>query len=265
MRKKAKRYKNKPTSSKRTKKKMIKTFLFLFSIIFIVLIILSGIKIYDWIKDNINSTKILDEISDKVVIDNTKNNNDIDKYTVNFEELIKKNSDTIGWLKINETQIEYSVVKAKDNNYYLTHDFDKNDNSAGWVFADYRNKIDGTDKNIVIYGHNRRDGSMFGSLKKALIDDWHNNEENRKIMFFTKSEKSIYEVFSIYKVEKEDYYIQTSFSTNTAYKNFLNTIKNRSIKDFNVDITSDDQILTLSTCDNNNKYRIVVHAKKTTN
>lgn len=102
---------------------------------------------------------------------------------------------------------------------------------------------------------------MFGTLRNILDNNWYTNEDNKKIIFFTENEKSIYEVFSIYKVEKEDYYITTSF-TNNSYLDFLNTIKKRSITDFNTEVTENDQILTLSTCDNNNKYRVVLHAKK---
>ena len=63
---------------------------------------------------------------------------------------------------------EYPVVKGTNNSFYLNHCFDKSNNSAGWIFADYRNKFDNTDKNIVIYGHNMRDGSMFGSMLNGM-------------------------------------------------------------------------------------------------
>ena len=63
---------------------------------------------------------------------------------------------------------EYPVVKGSNNSFYLNHCFDKSYNSAGWIFADYRNKFDNTDKNIVIYGHNMRDGSMFGSMLNGM-------------------------------------------------------------------------------------------------
>ena len=74
-----------------------------------------------------------------------------------------------------------------------------------------------------------------------------------------------YEIFSIYQIEKEDYYIQTGFSTDADFQEFLNTIKKRSVKDLGVEVTSNDRILTLSTCGNNNNYRVVIHAKKVEN
>lgn len=127
--------------------------------------------------------------------------------------------------------------------------------------ADYKNKVDGTDKNLVIYGHNMRDDSMFGSLKNILNDDWHNEEENKYVTFITENDNSIYEVFSVYQVAEEDYYITTDFKDN-EFNDFIKTIKSRSKFDFDVDINENDNILTLSTCANNNKYRVVLHAKK---
>lgn len=127
---------------------------------------------------------------------------------------------------------------------------------------DYKNKCDNTDKNIVIYGHNRRDGGMFGTLKNILTDEWQNNKDNFVIPFITENEKSEYQVFSIYRIEKEEYYITTNFNTDKEYISFLDEIKSRSIKHFGIDVTSDDNILTLSTCANDNNYRVVLHAKK---
>lgn len=203
-----------------------------------------------------NKTKIIQE-NLKDITKLQKSNNEI-----NFEELKSKNSDTVFYLKVNNTNISYPVVKYSDNNYYLNHSFDKSKNSAGWLFADYKNKLDGTDKNIVVYGYNRRDGSMFGTLKNILNKEWYDNTDNMDIVYMDIRGKHIYKVFSIYKIENEDYYITTQFNNDSEYKKFLTTIKSRSIKDFNVEISETDSILTLSTCANNNKYRVVLHAKR---
>lgn len=246
-------------TKKKAKRKII--LLRIMQIVFIMVLIISILKLYKWYKENNENKEILMDISSEVIVDDNKQSNDIDRYEINFQSLKEKNNDTTAWIKVNNTNIEYPVVKTTDNSYYLKHSFDKNDNTAGWIFADYRNTFDTTDKNMVIYGHNRKDGSMFGTLKNVLNAEWYENEENRNIIFITENEKSIYKVFSIYKIENEDYYIQTDFS-NEKYSEFLNTIKNRSIKNFNEEITDEDKILTLSTCDNDNKYRVVVHAKK---
>lgn len=234
----------------------------IYVILFFVLIY-SGIKIFKWHEDKINNNKIVEQIKSTVMVEENENKNkNKEEYIVDFNKLKEQNNETIAWLKVNNTNVEYPVVKADNNSFYLNHSFDKSKNSAGWIFADYRNKFDNTDKNIIIYGHNMRDNSMFGSLKNILNSDWYDNEENVNITLYTESEKCIYKVFSVYKIESEDYYIKTEFSNDSEFEKFIKTLKKRSIKDFNIDVSQDDNILTLSTCANNNKYRIVLHAKK---
>lgn len=238
-------------------KKLILTIIFL---IFIVIMLISGIMIFKWAKENKESNEIIDEVKNTISIDDNIDN--VEKYNVNFEKLKQTNSDTIAWIKVNGTNIEYPVVKTTNNDFYMTHTFDKKNNSAGWVFMDYENKFDGTDNNLVIYAHNRRDGSMFGTLKNILTEEWQSNIDNFKIPFITETEKSEYQVFSVYTIESEDYYITTNFETDNKFEKFIDTIKSRSIKDFDVNISTEDHILTLSTCANNNKYRVVLHAVK---
>lgn len=231
-------------------------------IIYIVLfsaLIYSGTEIYKWYVDRTNNNEISEQIKDVIKITDYENN-DGRNYIVDFSKLKEQNNDTIAWLKVNNTNIEYPVVKSRDNSFYLDHSFDKSKNSAGWIYADYRNKFDGTDRNIIIYGHNRRDGSMFGSMKNILKPDWYNNDENKNIILNTEKGNYTYKVFSVYQIESEDYYIKTEFNNDDEYEQFINTLKNRSIKEFNTDVSKNDSILTLSTCANNNRYRVVLHA-----
>lgn len=214
--------------NKKYKKAILNLILY---IILLSILIYPGIKIFKWYKDKTNNNKIAEQIKSTVIVE-------------------EENGD------------EYPVVKGTNNSFYLNHCFDKSNNSAGWIFADYRNKFDNTDKNIVIYGHNIRDGSMFGSMLNILNAKWYENEENTNITLYTENEKCMYKVFSIYKIENEDYYIKTEFKNDNEFEDFIKTLKKRSIKDFNVDVSKDDNILTLSTCANNNKYRVVLHAKK---
>lgn len=253
----------------RKKNKKYKEVIFNLIVYMILLFILiySGIKIYKWYKDKTSNKEIVEQIKETVAVEdenkdkNEDKNEDKEEYTIDFNKLKEQNKETVAWIKVNNTNIEYPVVKANNNNFYLNHSFDKSENLAGWIFADYRNKFDNTDKNIIIYGHNMRDGSMFGSLKNILNSDWYENEENTNITLYTENEKCIYKVFSIYKIESEDYYIKTEFSNDNEFEQFVNTIKNRSIKKFDIDVSKEDNILTLSTCANNNRYRIVLHAK----
>lgn len=239
-------------------KKKGKIFIFIIQIILIAVIIFSGIKIIEWIKSNKKNKDIMSEIKENVVINNEMDSNN-EEYKIDFAKLKQKNSDAIAWIKVNGTDIDFPVVKGTDNSYYLTHNFDKEKNKAGWIFADYRNKFDGTDKNIIIYGHNMKNGSMFASLKDVIKEEWYNNENNKYIALITENENCKYQVFSVYQIETEEYYLQTNISN---FKEFVEKIKDRSKKDFNVDIKETDSILTLSTCADNTKYRVVLHAVK---
>lgn len=139
---------------------------------------------------------------------------------MNFEKLKQENSDTVAWLKVENTNIEIPVVQAKDNSYYLTHNFNKKYNVAGWVFADYKNKFDETDKNIVVYGHNMRDDSMFGSLKNVINEEWYDNKDNQYITFITENEYQTYQIFSIYQTEKKI----ITYKQNLVMMNFQNLL-----------------------------------------
>lgn len=234
----------------------------IYLILFLILIC-SGFKLYFWYKDKKNNDETTEQLKNNVKLEKIKkDNSNNEKYIVDFKKLKSENSDVVAYIKVNNTNIEYPIVKTSNNNFYLNHSFDKSKNSRGWIFADYKNKFDNTDKNIVIYGHNMRDESMFGSLKNILNEEWYNNAENKNITFLTEKENYIYKVFSIYKIESEDYYIKTNFKNDEDYEKFLNTIKSRSIKNFDINLNINDKIITLSTCANNNKYRIVLHAKK---
>lgn len=162
--KKGNRYKENTKKKVKTNKKLIPNIILIF---FIILFVFSGFKIIMWFLNNKENKKIAEEISQAITI-NEENVEEKEKYKVDFQALKDKNSDTVGFLKVNGTNIEYTVVKGTNNSYYLKHNFNKESNSAGWIFADYKNKVDGTDKNLVIYGHNMRDDSMFGSLKNIL-------------------------------------------------------------------------------------------------
>lgn len=241
-------------------------------IIFSLSLIYSSIKIFWWYKSNKENTKIKDEISDFIEVEeptdiegSIETEESTVKYKVDFTALKEMNTDVVAYLKVNNTKIDYVVVRGKDNSYYLKHNLNKEYNFAGWIFSDYRNKFDETDKNIVIFGHDTKDGSMFGSLKNILNSEWYDNEENMDVILVTENGTYIYKVFSVYKIKNEEYYINTVFNSEREYSNFLNTIKNRSIKNFNIELNSDDKILTLSTCANGGINRIVLHAKLDSN
>ena len=241
--------------SKHDKKKKNSIFNTIILLACVIMMFVSGFRILKWMKENKKSKTTMNRITNSVTVEN-------DELLVDFENLKKENENTVAWLKVEGTNIEYPVLKAQNNSYYLDHSFDNSYNSAGWIFADFNTMFDGTDKNIVIFGHNRRDGSMFGTLKKVLEKDWCSNQDNRIITLITEQGTIKYEVFSVYKIENEDYYIKNRFSSNDEFEELVNTVKSRSIYDFENEVGRTDKILTLSTCADNNKYRVVLHAKK---
>lgn len=181
--------------------------------------------------------------------------------SVNFKDLLKQNSDTVAWIIVNETNVNYPVVQTTNNDYYLHHSFNRKTNGAGWVFADYRDNFNDFNRNMVIYAHGRKDKVMFGSLTNTLKAKWYKNTDNQIIQLSTLKYNTMWQIFSIYKIEAESYYITTDFASDQSFETFIKKMKDRSIYNFGIDVTKDDKILTLSTCYNDNGIRLVVQAK----
>lgn len=178
-----------------------------------------------------------------------------------IENIANYDNNIIGWLKVNNTNIDYPVTQYSDNSYYLNHDLNGNINPSGWIFQDYRSNSALTSKNTIIYGHARiSDGTMFGSLYNILKSNWYLNKDNQIITYKTNDKINYYQVFSTYIIPKETYYLKTIFNNDNTYLNYLNTIKSRSYYNYNITLTSKDLILTLTTCYKDNK-RLVLHAK----
>lgn len=243
-------------AKRRLKKKYVGILITIFIIICLIGLIYSLINIINWKKDVDDNKDILEEIKENII---TNEENDLIK--IDFKSLKEQNSDTIAYIKVNGTNIDYVVVKGNDNSYYLNHNFNKEYNVAGWIFSDYHNKFDETDKNIVIFGHNTKNGSMFGTLKNVLDKSWQDNKDNLEITLVTEKGQYKYQVFSTYSIMAEDYYINTLFNSSDEYSRFLNEISSRSNYDYNVEVNSNDKVLTLSSCIGDGKKRVVLHAK----
>ena len=207
-------------------------------------------------KDSKDDIKINLQIESE--LENNIDNIDDNTINIDFAKLRKTNNDTVGYIDVPITNTNYIVVKGKDNDYYLKHNFKKKYNLAGWIFADYRNKADGTDQNLVIFGHDSYDGSMFGSLSKLLKKDINKDKDNLIINYITDKGQKKYKIFSIYTIKPETYYITTSFENN-EFEKFKKIIKERSIYKIDVDIDNKN-IITLSTCQNHGVKRLAIHA-----
>ena len=267
------------------KKKGMKILLLILLIGCLLTFTYSTVKIFMWHEDNVNTDKIVDDIINSTVVEevNETENAEIigenetlqtdtkkksiywsyikmNLINVDFEELKKKNKDTKGWIQVSGTNINYPFVQAKDNKYYLTHSFEKKYTDAGWIFLDYRNDINKLSKNNIIYGHARLNKTMFGTLKNVLTKDWYNNKDNHVIKLSTEKENTLWQIFSVYSIKTESYYITTDFEDDESFKTFIDTMTSRSKYKFDADVTVNDTLLTLSTCHKTDE-KVVVHAK----
>lgn len=185
------------------------------------------------------------------------------KYNQIFEELSNINNETVGWLTVNNTKVNYPVVQHTDNDYYLKKDFNKKTNSYGWIFMDYRNNIYNLSNNTILWGHNSRTGLMFGTLRYVTNESWYKNPDNQIITFNTKVKNMKWKIFSIYKIPVTNDYLYANFGDLDEYQKFLDMIRGRSMYDFGVNVSKNDHILTLSTCGTsttNSATRLVIHA-----
>ncbi|PRS55116.1 SrtB family sortase [Bacillus sp. GBSC66] len=179
-----------------------------------------------------------------------------------FDELRKVNNDIVGWINMKDTMIQYPIVQSRDNAFYLTRNYLKNDTRAGSIFMDYRNDVLHDSPNTVVYGHRMRDGSMFAGLTNYLKKDFFH--EHRTFQYDTLYQSYEAEIFAVYETTVDFDYIQTDFQDLGEYAHYLQAVRKKSIYQTKTDVSTDDLILTLSTCDHvlaPKNGRLVVQAK----
>ncbi len=187
-----------------------------------------------------------------------------------YSDLYKQNKDLAGWLSIEGTVINYPVMQTgkKNPDFYLHNGFDKKESDHGTLFVDARNDIVNRDTNLIIYGHNMRDGTMFGGLKSFMDKDYF--EKHQELVFDTIYEKAKYRIVAVClsKVNYQDddtfrYYNFLNAESKEEFQAFLANIQQLTVFDQNIDISYGDELLTLSTC---NSYvqdgRLFLIAKK---
>lgn len=182
---------------------------------------------------------------------------------VDFDKLKSVNEDVVGWIYVDALpDISYPIVKGKDNQTYLHQTYEKNYNFAGTIFVDYENSGDFSDCNTLVYGHNMKNGSMFGHLKKFREDD-RLYKQDKYFWILTPERNYRYEIISAYTtgVNSDTY---TLFKgPGEEFEKYLETIKGYSeIQTYDTDLTIKDKIVTLSTCTGNESTRFVVQGKR---
>ncbi|MBY0753924.1 class B sortase [Clostridium sardiniense] len=214
----------------------------------LIAIIFSLYKVVTKINDYNKSKNTYEKIQDV-----KSNSNDFSK------ELMKINEDYKMWIEVPNTNINYPVVQGKDNDFYLNHDFNRKESSSGAIFIDYKNDID-KDKNIVIYGHNMKNKSMFQNLMKFKDEEFWKN--NNKIILTIDGKKYEYEIFSAYVNNVNNVEFKFDFRNDDEYLKYLQEIKEKSIFSRDTDIISNERIVTLSTCSyENDDARMIIHGR----
>lgn len=181
---------------------------------------------------------------------------------VDFSSLQQENPDIYAWITIPDTVVDYPVVQRYDASYYLDHTVDGQEGLPGAIYTESLNSRDFSDPNTVIYGHNMRDGSMFGGLKQYM--DASYMEEHPEIVIYTPEHQFTYRVFAAVTYDNRHILKNFDFEDEESFQNFLDSLKQvrnmRSYVDESIDVTAGDRILTLSTCTGNDEERFLVEA-----
>ena len=225
--------------------------------IIIVCLSIIGYKYYNYNKDDKLNSEIQDlqpvinEASDSD--NNSSGENDGQDQSkdgdyvnsANEEELKSINSDYKMWIQIENTNINYPVVQGSDNDYYLKHNFRKESNISGTVFVESANDID-NDKNIILYGHNMRNGTMFNNITNYKEESFFN--EDNKINIIMNNTLYEYEVFSVYVKNVSEVNLAIGFASEDEFINYAYNEADESLYKKDVDFSAEDNLITLVTC-----------------
>ena len=197
-------------------------------------------------------------IEDVVSIEEPKETTDTEEgdsegnavFQVDFDKLQSVNKEVVGWIRFeNPSKISYPIVQAEDNDKYLKTTVEGKKNGAGSIFMDANNTADFSDRNTFIYGHNMKNGSMFGQLRKYKSYDFY--KENPYFYIYTPSGEEIkYQIYAVSIVEDTSESYNKYYTNDDDYLNYLNYIKSISRYDTGVEVTAQSQLVSLSTCTN---------------
>lgn len=234
----------------------------LYLITLMVLSVILVVSAYFIVSNKMESKKQEDVFNDVVSVVETQSNNG-DKKLNGYMELKSQNADFIGWIKIDDTNINYPVMQSGTPNFYLRKNFNKEYSYYG---TPYISELCNTDKsdNLIIYAHNMKNHQMFGDLEKYKSKDFYNS--HRYIQFDTLNNKGTYEIISVFKTMADDFDYQnyTDFIDKEQFNTFMDKCRSLSLYDIETNSAYGDRLITLSTCEYSQKDgRLVVIAKQT--
>ena len=174
-----------------------------------------------------------------------------------FGQLHEQNEDIYAWIIVPGTQVDYPLLQSETDNYYLDYNLDHSKGYPGCIYTNQCNRKDFSDYNTVLYGHNMKNLSMFGSLKKYKTEDFY--KDHQFFTIYTSECAYRYQIFAYYDVPETDEVYTVGFAPDDTFQKFIDKMKQKSYDDTGVNVTKDDHIMTLSTCSTTGK-RFVVHA-----
>lgn len=184
---------------------------------------------------------------------------------IDFSKLKQENSEVVGWIQIPDMVIDYPIMQSgmdTEEDFYLLRDINKKKNKAGSIYIQKMNFSNFSDNNTLVYGHNMRNGSMFGTLKKFRDKSFF--EENDTIYIYTQGHILTYKIYSAFVYDSRHILAAFDFNNSVDYQKFIDETLNPSSKIKNVrkgvNVTTEDKIITLSTCTNNDSERYLVVA-----
>ena len=178
-----------------------------------------------------------------------------------FQKLVENNPDTVGWLRIPNTNVDHVVMQGDDNFYYLDHNFFEDKLTAGSMTLDFRIDPANLEGNVLLYGHHMQVGTMLNDLGKYRRESFY--RQNPIIYFDTIYEEAQWEVFSAYVQSNRFNYFKMDFESRDEYFQYIKALQRESIYETDVELSPDDVILTLSTCVYDfEDARMVVHARR---
>lgn len=239
-------------------------------IICIMMFIVCATIIVCWIYSTKKEEHEYDDILSNVKIDKTQITEGITERMLQIGELKKENDEIIGWLEIEGTSVSYPVLQGTDNEYYMNHTYKKEESKNGSIFLDKDYNWDLPSSNLLIYGHNNRNGTMFEELMNYKNESYY--KEHPKIRFTTENEDSTYEIIAVFlsrvyykdEIDVFRYYYFINAENEEEYNEYVQNCKKASI--YNIEATAKygDQLLTLSTCEYSQEDgRLAVVARKT--
>lgn len=188
--------------------------------------------------------------------------------TVDMDKLREINPSALGWIEIPSLGVSYPIVQGEDNDYYLKYDITNNFALSGAIYLDYRSNPDLSEDHYTIYGHHTGDGTMFTYLINYDSEDFfkrHQEKKNNYIYIYQEDKVMVYQIFSVTDVEfeKDPNAFTLGFSSSFTKEDYLNHLKEIQLYDTGINVTENDYLITLYTCqsDSTSKIRHMVHGK----